>query len=203
MSFASQRNSSWIDPDVVSDCVDCPSGVCDAVPIGTIAAFGGVNLPAGWMMCNGSSLSSTTFPDLYKAIGTTWGGIGDNFKVPDLRGCALVGAGQAPLLSNRILGKYFGEELHALTSGETAPHAHGTYSVPGFYPIGGGTQDVMMYTGTTAGGTITDLGFVQGYGHNNMQPSAVVNWMIKYSFFEGYVNPFDGSGVIGLTGTYP
>jgi microcystin-dependent protein len=42
----------------------------------------------GWMECAGQLLNGSDYPDLYKALGNTWGtaNIGVNFKLPDLRG---------------------------------------------------------------------------------------------------------------------
>jgi hypothetical protein len=46
---------------------------------------------AGWIACEGQSVSASApngLPDLFAAIGTTWGGSADRsaFNVPDLRG---------------------------------------------------------------------------------------------------------------------
>ncbi len=63
----------------------------NGVPVGTIIAFGGAVVPKGWMLCNGRSLSSNDYPQLYDAIGQAWGGNGSNFNLPDLRGMFLRG----------------------------------------------------------------------------------------------------------------
>lgn len=64
------------------------------VPVGTIVAFAGTgSLPAGWLLCDGKNLSKTGFTELYKAIGNTWGESGNTFKLPDLQGLFLRGAG--------------------------------------------------------------------------------------------------------------
>jgi len=48
----------------------------NGVPTGTIVAYGGpiTNLPYGWLLCDGSTVSAATYPQLSAAIGTTWGG---------------------------------------------------------------------------------------------------------------------------------
>lgn len=63
------------------------------LPVGTIIAWGGTakSVPAGWMLCNGKALSKSGYPELFAAIGTTWGGLGDKFNLPDLRGRFLRG----------------------------------------------------------------------------------------------------------------
>lgn len=54
---------------------------------GTVAS-----VPAGWLLCDGASYLRATYPDLYAAIGTTYGAAdGTHFNVPDLRGRVIVG----------------------------------------------------------------------------------------------------------------
>src|SRR5579872_1205892 len=65
-----------------------------AQPAGTIVAFGGTNIPAGWVECNGKILDGTlpAYKNLFDAIGKNWGGgDGKQFAVPDLRGMFLRG----------------------------------------------------------------------------------------------------------------
>ena len=64
-------------------------------PAGMIIPFAGPpeNIPAGWMLCDGSTISRTGYPGLFSAIGTAWGS-GDGsttFNIPDLRGVFLRG----------------------------------------------------------------------------------------------------------------
>jgi len=53
---------------------------------GMIAAWAGTNgaIPTGWLLCDGSSIAAATYPDLFTAIGYTYGGAGANFNLPDL-----------------------------------------------------------------------------------------------------------------------
>jgi len=61
-------------------------------PAGTIVAFGGTTAPAGWALCDGASYSTTgTYANLFAAIGSAFGGSGNNFNVPDFRGRFLRG----------------------------------------------------------------------------------------------------------------
>ena len=62
--------------------------VSSLVPAGAVIYFGGVSAPSGWLKCNGSAVSRTTYAALFSAIGTTFGA-GDGsttFNLPDLRG---------------------------------------------------------------------------------------------------------------------
>lgn len=55
---------------------------------GVINMFGGPICPTGWLECDGTAISRTTYADLFNAIGEAWGE-GDNsttFNLPDMRG---------------------------------------------------------------------------------------------------------------------
>lgn len=68
----------------------------DGVPIGTIVPFAGSTdkVPGGWLPCDGTAVSRTTFAILFGTLGTRWGsGDGvDSFNLPDLRGMVIRGA---------------------------------------------------------------------------------------------------------------
>ena len=57
-----------------------------AIPKGMIAPFGRTAPPEGWLICDGSTLNAlqdVMYRSLFDAIGTTWGGTGENdFKIP-------------------------------------------------------------------------------------------------------------------------
>lgn len=57
-----------------------------AVPVGTVFWTGSNAVPAGFLLCNGAAVSRIGFPDLFNAIGTTYGS-GDGsttFNLPNL-----------------------------------------------------------------------------------------------------------------------
>jgi microcystin-dependent protein len=58
------------------------------VPSGIIVPYSGTSAPAGWLLCDGSAVSRTTYAALYAVIGNA-AGYGNNattFNVPDMRG---------------------------------------------------------------------------------------------------------------------
>lgn len=65
----------------------------DNTPVGTVVSWAGeVNsIPKNWLLCDGKLLDRGKYPDLFKAIGTSWGGRGTKFNLPDLRGRFLRG----------------------------------------------------------------------------------------------------------------
>lgn len=57
------------------------------VPVGSVQCFAMITPPQGYLVCDGSEYPCCVYPDLYKAIGNTFGGIENRtFCVPDLRG---------------------------------------------------------------------------------------------------------------------
>jgi microcystin-dependent protein len=66
-----------------------------------VLPFAGSTIPPGFLLCDGSAVSQTTYPDLFTAIGITYGGSGSTFNLPDMRGIFPKGAGT----TNRPAGK--------------------------------------------------------------------------------------------------
>jgi len=165
---------------------------------GAVVDFAGTTVPNGYLICDGSSYSTTTYANLFAAIGYTWGGSGGNFNIPDFRRKVTVGSGGTGTaeLGNTV-GNTGGEETHTLTSAEIPPtsctisisdpgHRHDTQcqgAGAGGSSVGvpnnvGATGKLTTFntTGITASGTVNG-----GNGaHNNMQPSAIVTKIIKY-----------------------
>ena len=141
---------------------------------GEIKDFGGVSVPTGYLLCDGSAVSRTTYANLFAAIGTNWG-VGDGvttFNLPDFRRRTAVGSGGSgsAQLGNAV-GNVGGEENHTLTISEMPAHHHTEEEVvAGVGLSGGGSfQNGTTNTGDTGGGA----------SHNTMQPSAVVLKIIK------------------------
>ena len=64
-------------------------------PIGSIKMYGGSAAPTGYLLCDGSAVSRTTYASLFTVISTTFG-VGDGsttFNVPDMRGRVPIGVG--------------------------------------------------------------------------------------------------------------
>ncbi len=57
-----------------------------ANPAGTVIMFATDAVPAGYLECDGSSVSTTTQAVLFAVIAYEFGGSGANFNLPDLRG---------------------------------------------------------------------------------------------------------------------
>ena len=143
---------------------------------GEIKMWAGDTIPDGWLLCDGSEVSKTTYPNLYEAIGDLWGvpSSSSNFKLPNLAGKVPVGYNSADTDFTPV-GHTDGEKTHKLTIAEMPSHSHsrdyysadwcanGTKS--GYHGSDTGTKRV---TGSTGGNG----------AHNNLQPYAVVKYII-------------------------
>jgi microcystin-dependent protein len=144
---------------------------------GMIVPFGGAEAPEGWLLCDGSEVSSEDYPDLFAVIGTVYGaGTPPNgFLLPDLRGRHTLGAGPGPGLTPRSRGQTGGEEAHTLVESEMPSHAHMTHGhfvgvLSGELPVGAAGAEIPSTLTGYAGG---------GGAHQNMPPFLVVNHVIK------------------------
>jgi microcystin-dependent protein len=165
-------------------------------PVGAMFAYGGASAPAGWLLCDGSAVSRTTYADLFAIIGTTFG-LGDGsttFNLPDFRRRVSVGAGGSGTgtLGNAV-GNAGGAETHTLSSGEMPSHSHNvtdpghSHTVGDSYNSNASSGGISIMdnqlasfssSNNTTGISIQNTG--GGAAHNNIQPSLVVNQIIKY-----------------------
>lgn len=88
-------------------------------PIGTIIMSAASAIPTHYLLCDGSSYSTTTYPLLFSAIGYSYGGEGSSFNVPNLK--RRVPVGRDTLESSfAVRGRTYGEENHSHNEGNLA-----------------------------------------------------------------------------------
>ena len=158
-----------------------------SAPPGKMDVYAGTSAPDGWLLCYGQSLLRSAYPDLFDAIGTTYGAAdGTHFSVPDARGRVLVGldnmggSDAGRLSAANTLGGSGGAETHTLLLTESPAHSHLNDAGGQFVGNVGGSGGSANVT-TGGGGYALGATDSQGGGgaHNNMQPYLLVNWIIK------------------------
>lgn len=163
----------------------------DSFPIGAIVPFSSDTIPNGWLLCDGSLVSRTTYSELFKVIGTAYG-TGDGsttFNVPDIQGRIVVGKQQTMTPSGNFtnLGETGGEEDHTLTVSEMPSHTHDV-AIAVNNTVAGGARYYFNSAGTTSApitdtaawsNSLTAKATGGGQSHNNLQPYLVTNYIIK------------------------
>ena len=152
-------------------------------PAGVMAHFGGQSAPAGWLLCQGQTVSRAAYARLFAAVGVQYGA-GDGtttFRLPDGRGRTLVGqdAGQTEFATP---GQAGGAKTHTLSEGEMPAHTHKSvrhvYQTREGWASGRALLPVMDENGDFP---IIDSGSPAGGGdpHNNLQPYIAANYIIR------------------------
>jgi microcystin-dependent protein len=91
-------------------------------PSGMMLAYAGASAPSGWLMCDGSAVSRTTYSALFAVVGTAYGA-GDGsttFNLPDTRGRFVVGLGTHADVDSRS-----DNDGESTVSTRRPQHAHG------------------------------------------------------------------------------
>jgi microcystin-dependent protein len=177
-----------------------------AVPLGGVIDYWGATPPTGFLFPVGQAISRTTYAALFAIIGTS-AGAGDGvttFNLPDYRGrtsAAMdnMGGTNANRLTSSgsgvdgtVLGSSGGEQAHILTTGEMPSHSHGVND-PGHHHTSASIVSEQSSAGLSANGisssgntgnaatgiTIQNTG--GGGAHNNVQPTLIVNKIIRAS----------------------
>ena len=158
----------------------------NGAPTGGLIMWGTGTAPSGWLLCNGSAVSRTTYAALFAVISTTFG-VGDGsttFNLPNYTNRmpygttvgATGGSADAVVVSH----------THTATSTVTDPgHNHTTNLIPYNGTLGSEIHGAInsanttgtAFTGITVGTTITTAG-VSGT-NANLPPYLGINFIIK------------------------
>ncbi len=154
------------------------------VPVGTIIAFGGVNPPTGWFICDGTPVSRTTYSALYAVISINFG-VGDGsttFHLPDLRHRFLRGWDNLSTSTRDLdagtrmsmnTGGNSGTQLGSVQDDQLISHSH-NYTTTGWQnsrPCNSGCGNFVD----------SNAAVTSSYGGTETRPkNAYVNFIIKY-----------------------
>lgn len=171
-----------------------------ANPAGQIIAFAGSSTPPGFLPCDGSAVSRTVFLALFNNVGTLWG-VGDGsttFNVPNLVGRVLAGVDPSGtnLTGFATVGTTGGAQAVVLTTPEIPSHTHAVTDPGHVHAAVSGS--FIQSTGSGVNANLSGASFSSsadtasavtgvtnqntggGGSHPNVQPTAAVNYFIKY-----------------------
>jgi microcystin-dependent protein len=157
------------------------------VPTGIISMFGGVTskIPSGWLLCDGTTVSRTTYSVLFQIIGTTFGA-GDGsttFKLPNFSSNFPYGSSDS---ANNI-GKTGGANTVTLDTNNLPSHYH---YYDDYYQYNNYDNAFNNYSGGAARRAANDMGGTNigrntgasggGNAFNILPPYLQINFIIKY-----------------------
>jgi microcystin-dependent protein len=166
------------------------------VPSGGVVMHGHAAPPTGYLLCNGQSVSTTTYEDLFDLFGYTYGGAGASFSMPDLRdrfvigksgtkALGVTGGGTATIVSANL-------PAHTHTMPNSPTHSHTFPRTNSSYPAGSTlccfhgnfTSGFQVTVGSAPVGTHTHGGTTGSIGTGsafNVLPSYIgLTFCIKY-----------------------
>lgn len=148
---------------------------------GTIVMFAGPTAPPGWLTCDGATYdgSQPQYTALQRAIGTTWGGTGVSFQVPNFEGRTPIGKTGATAPNDNL-----GAATVQLETQHLPAHTHDyidRYIAMPYWEkmVGGLFYGVKDVTAEELPPPNTSNNTPAGGYHYNVQPSTYIYFIIK------------------------
>lgn len=172
---------------------DAFNSVAGFVPAGLVLPYAGTTAPTGYLLCDGSAVSRTTYADLFTVISTTYGS-GDGsttFNLPDITGRVVAGKEASATrlttagggVDGDTLGATGGDETHALVTAELPAHSHNvTVNARTFGDTGGDDSNRLSRGKSNETAVNNDFesdNTGSGNAHANVQPTIILNYIIK------------------------
>lgn len=158
-------------------------GLASGVPVGTILAHAANTPPSGFLECNGSNISRSTYATLFSTISTTFG-VGDGsstFALPDLRGQFIRGwANTGSTDASRVFG--------STQTDQNKNHTHTTDSTS----LTGGIRKISE--GFLAGGSATGVFTKTSDGNNSITGSSSTSPVGGVDFDGTHTHTISSSG---------
>ena len=174
------------------------------IPTGSVFPYAGSSAPAYWLLCDGSEVLRSTYPELFAVIGTSFGtppSGGSYFLLPDMRGrlplgkdnMGGTGANRVTASAADSVGGFGGDESKVIPIQNLPEHEHDLQGAAGaqYYAIrdvpgiGAGEVTAITYdapTGAGQGSAIATSGGVNnptlGQAQDVMNPYLTMNYII-------------------------
>nr|DAR99674.1 MAG TPA: tail fiber protein [Caudoviricetes sp.] len=186
LKIRNKTNTAWLDFASISD--RAVIGSASALT-GMIIASASVNIPEGFLLCDGSAISISAYINLYNVIGNAYGnGNGSTtFNIPDLRGEFIRGADNGRGVDGgRALGSTQSDAIRNIT-GQFAGYGD-RFLINEFSGVFGRTGSASRkisvvgedYNETSYNGANFDASRVVPTANENRPRNVAVNFYIKY-----------------------
>lgn len=158
--------------------------VQNAVLTGALLMWPTATAPTGYLLCNGASVSTTTYAALFAIVGYTFGGSGASFTLPNYQNRMPIGAGSTAALAATGGTADAVVVTHTHTATVTDPgHAHTGGNTGGAVTVNNVPYYVLNTQGNT-GGAFTGISVANSTegvsGTNaNLPPYLGINFIIK------------------------
>lgn len=160
------------------------------LPSGVMMMWAGGNAapgpPSGWLVCDGSAVSRTTYASLFATLSTTYGN-GDGsttFNLPNFQSRGPMGYNASDSQFN-VRGRLGGENTHLLTIAEMPAHDHAGIPTVDSAPLKWGVtaatgSGASAFTSQGAGTNLFRTASQGGGGaHNNVHQNVTTTFIIK------------------------
>jgi len=97
------------------------------VPVGSITAYAGTSAPTGWLLCDGTAVSSSTYPSLYALVGANTPDMRGRFPIGDNSTLTLLGTGGSTTIAEGNLPSH--THTFSATSGAMSANATLSHSI--------------------------------------------------------------------------
>lgn len=154
------------------------------IPVGLIHPFASATIPEGYLLCDGSTLNMSDYPELFAVIGYSFGGSGATFILPDLIDRTVIGSS-----GTFAFGTTGGTTDETLDVSQIPSHTHvdsghshtvnAETSLPAQAGVGfAGQVSLFPLTANTGTSSANNQNTGGDGPHNNMQPFMSLTYII-------------------------
>jgi microcystin-dependent protein len=152
--------------DIQTEITDINITLTDTMPIGAMIMYPIAVTPSPkWELCEGQTLATALYPDLFSVVGYNFGGAGAFFSLPDMRSKFIVGYDAIAAPEYQTIGQGGGQDSVTLTSSESGLVSH-THAASTTGVIGG--SKAKLTTATDNGITPADDGRIRIAADSNL-----------------------------------
>lgn len=151
----------------------------EGVPVGTVIAMAANSAPDGYLLCNGSAVSRTTYAALFDKIGTTYGSSNSStFNLPNLTDRFIQGSATAGTVKNAGLPNITG------TFARSGDGWHDGSIATGAFTIGDANLENCVNSGSDNAGLVnfdaSRSNKIYGNSTTVQPPALTMRYYIKY-----------------------